>query len=83
MFFLVANDILSFLNDNLNGFLGSSSGNKHHDKDASQETKTPTKTKDDDKEDSLKKPVELEVKDVLQFLLIIGKVHPTLEPSNV
>ena len=59
----VANDSLSFLNDNLNGFIGSLSGYKHHDKDASQETKTPAETKDDDKEDSLEKPAEVEVKD--------------------
>ena len=47
----------------MNGFLGSSSGYKRHDKDVSQETKTPDETKDDDKEDSLGKTTEVQVKD--------------------
>ena len=63
MFFFVANDSLSFLNDNLNGFIGHLSGYKCHDKDASQETKTPVETKDDNEEDSLEKPAEVEVTD--------------------
>lgn len=63
--FFFANGNLSFLNNNLNGFIGRSSGYKRHGKDASQERKKPTKTKDDDEEDSLEKPAKVEVKDVI------------------
>ena len=61
--FFVANDSLSFLSDNLNGFIGCSSGQECPDKDATQETKTPTETIDDVEEDSLEKPIEVELKE--------------------
>lgn len=68
MFFFVANDILSFLNDNLNGFIGHLTGYKRHDEDGGQETKMPIETKYDDEEDSLEKPAKVEVKDAIATL---------------